>query len=390
MRLTLSLSIAGLLFLTAPRGAGQDPPRQAPPTQNPPAQTAPAQTPPTQPPPAQTPPGAPIPAGQEPARPAPPDPPPAMPFDEWVAAARAEARTKGISDATIDAAFADLAPDPSVIARDRAQPELTQTLDDYVAARVSDKVLAQAGDVAVHARALLAKVEAAYGVPAPVMIAIWALESKFGQITGTRSTIVSLATLAYDGRRPALFRTEFFEALRIVDRGLVPLADLKGSWAGAIGQPQFMPSSFLRHAVDFDGDGRIDLWTSEADVLGSMAEYLHAAGWTKGERWGREVRISQAVMATIDQQVPLRTTGCRSQREMTTPQPLATWKKLGVRLASGGALPVVAGMDASLIRGVKRHFLVYRNYQALLAYNCSNAYAVSAGLIADAVVTGKK
>jgi membrane-bound lytic murein transglycosylase B len=353
-----------------PSGAVQDPPRQSPPVQTPPVQTPPPQTSAAQPPPVPTPPA-----------------PPQIPFDEWLAAMRTEAKSKGISDATLDAAFAGVQPDPYVITRDRAQPELTQSLDDYVTARMSPKVLTKAADVAIQSGPLLAKVEAAYGVPAPVMVAIWAIESNFGQITGTRSTIVSLMTLAYDARR-ALFRSELIEALRIVDRGLVPLADLKGSWAGAIGQPQFMPSSFLKHAVDFDGDGRIDLWASEADVLGSMAEYLSAAGWTKGGRWGREVRVSQTVLDGIDQQVPMRTTGCRAMREMTRPQPLTAWTSLGVTLADGTPLPT-AEMDASLVRGVRRHFLVYHNYEALLGYNCSNAYAVSAGLIADAVAAKK-
>jgi membrane-bound lytic murein transglycosylase B len=373
------LALAGAFLVVAmPAGAVQDPPRQSPPAQNPPKPV---------PDPAK-----PVP---DPAKPAPdpakpalaPQESPKVPFDEWLAAMRAEAKSKGISDATLDAALADLQPDPYVIERDRAQPELTQTLDDYITARMTTKLLTKAADVAVQSQTLLAKVETAYGVPAPVMVAIWGIESNFGQITGTRSTIRSLATLAYDARR-ALFRTELFEAFRIIDRGLVTKDDLKGSWAGAIGQPQFMPSSFLKHAVDFDGDGRIDLWTSEADVLGSMAEYLSAAGWTKGGRWGREVRVSQTVLDGIDQQVPMRTTGCRAMREMTRPQPLTAWTSLGVTLADGTPLPT-AEMDASLVRGVHRHFLVYHNYEALLGYNCSNAYAVSAGLIADAVAAKK-
>jgi membrane-bound lytic murein transglycosylase B len=316
------------------------------------------------------------------------DAPVAPSFEDWLLALRAEAISKGIKAATLDVALAGVQPDPAILARDRAQPELTQTLDDYIAARMTPRTLAAAADAALRAKTALASVEAAYGVPAAVMVAIWGLESQFGAITGTRPTVAALATLAFDSRRPALFRAELFEALRIIDRGLVAAADLKGSWAGAIGQPQFMPSSFLRHAVDFDADGRIDLWTSEADVLGSMAKYLNAAGWVAGERWGREVSISQAVMDRIDQEIPMRTSGCRAIREMTKPQALSVWRQFGVTLLGGAPLPGT-GVEASLVRGIKRHFLAYRNYETFLDYNCSNAYAVSAGLIADVVATPK-
>jgi membrane-bound lytic murein transglycosylase B len=214
------------------------------------------------------------------------------------------------------------------------------------------------------------------------MVAIWGLESNFGRFTGTYPTIRALATLAYDNRRP-LFRTELFHALTMVDRGVQP-ADMKGSWAGAMGQPQFMPSSFVRHAVDFNEDGRIDIWSSPADVFGSMGSYLKNAGWVAGERWGREVRVSRTVLDRIDQQVPMRSGGCRAVRDMTAARPLGAWQELGVRLTSGQPLPV-STLDASLVRGSRRFFLVYRNYEALIDYNCSNSYALSAGLLADRI-----
>ena len=151
-----------------------------------------------------------------------------------------------------------------------------------------------------------------------------------------------------------------------------------------MGQPQFMPSSYLRHAVDFDKDGRVDIWTSEADVFGSIANYLKAAGWVSGERWGREVQISRSVMARIDETVPMRRQGCRATREMTDAVSLGAWSRLGVTLTGGRALPR-ADMDASLVRGQNRHFLVYRNYHALIDYNCAHSYAISAGLLSDAV-----
>jgi peptidoglycan lytic transglycosylase B len=308
-------------------------------------------------------------------------------FSAWLADVRAEALAKGIHPATLDAAFATLAPDPDVLAHDRAQPELTQTLDDYVAARLSQKTLATAHEMARRYRTLVSRIHAAYGVPGPVMIAIWGLESRFGQVTGVRPVVTALATLAYDSRRPGLFRNELFEALDILDRGLVTAPEFVGSWAGAIGQPQFMPSSFLKYAVDFDKDGRIDIWTSPADVLGSMANYLKSAGWVAGERWGREVTIPPAVMARIEHDVPRRTSGCRARQNMTVARPLREWSRLGVRLADGARLPV-STMTASLVRGEKRNFLVYRNYDAIIDYNCSNAYAISVGLLSDQIALG--
>jgi membrane-bound lytic murein transglycosylase B len=233
------------------------------------------------------------------------------------------------------------------------------------------------------ARGMLARVEDRYGVPASVLVALWGLESNFGRFPGTYSTIRSLATLAYDARRP-IFRDELLHALAIVERGDAKAGELKGSWAGAMGQPQFMPSSYLRYAVDEDGDGHANIWTSREDVFASMANYLKEKGWKAGERWGREVAISRAVMTRIDREVPMRATGCRALRELTVPIPLGEWQKLGVRRAGGAALPV-STITASLVRGQKRHFLVYGNFEAILDYNCSNAYGVTVGVLADRI-----
>jgi len=347
-------------------------------------QTPPVQTPPPNPPAQTTPPPAATAAAAASTTPA----EPAISFEEWLVAFRAEARTKGISDATLDTAFSGVQPNPLVISRDRAQPELTRSLDEYVAGMMSPKRMNGGAAAAARARATLAKVESQYGVSSPMMVAIWGLESNYGELTGSYSVITSLATLAYDARRPQLFRTELIEALRIIEKGVVTPDKFLGSWAGAIGQPQFMPSSFLKHAVDFDADGKIDIWTSEADVLGSMGQYLSAAGWVRGERWGREVRISQSVMDAVDRQIPMRTSGCGAVRQMTKPQPLERWRELGLKMADGSNLPL-SDINASLIRGVKRHFLVYRNYETLLAYNCSNAYAIAAGLMSDEFASPK-
>jgi len=361
---------------------------QNPPATPPSATAQPATTPQTAPP--ATPPQS-VPPGVNPQTTAPPTtaPTPAVPeptqtFAAWLADLRIEALAKGITDATFDKAFVDVAPDPVVIARDRMQPEQTQSLDQYLAARLTPKNIASAQAALTDQKDLLERVRSAYGIPPTIMVSIWGIESGFGQFLGTRPVIASLATLAYDARRPALFRSELIEALRILDKGLVALPDLKGSWAGAMGQPQFMPSSYLRHAVDFDGDGKADIWTSKADVLASMANYLKKAGWIEGERWGREVSVTPEVLARIEKTVPLRSSGCAARKQMTELRPLAAWSELGVTMPDGSKLPTAA-IHASLVRGVHRYFLAYHNYEAILDYNCSNSYAVSVGVMSDTI-----
>jgi membrane-bound lytic murein transglycosylase B len=305
------------------------------------------------------------------------------PFDQWLTAVRAEAKARGISDATLDQAFTGLEPLPVVVERDRSQAEIVETLDHYLAQHVSAKVVKTARTRRGEQAALLARVNDKYGIPPGVIVAVWGLESNFGRFSGVRPTIQTLATLAYDPRRSALFREELFNALKILDSGDVEAAAFKGSWAGALGQPQFMPSSFLLYAQDFDGDGKRDIWRSTPDVFGSIGNFLAAHGWTRGQSWGREVKVPAATLDGLAENAPLQTEGCLARRQMTVPLPLAAWKKLGVRTASGGALPS-ADLSASLVSGVKRHFLVYPNYQAILEYNCVNAYGLSVGLLADA------
>lgn len=303
-------------------------------------------------------------------------------FEEFLADVRMEALAAGISEATLDRAFTGLTPEPVVVSRDRNQPEIVQSLDAYLRQRLTARTRTTAREMRDRHARLLADVEKAYGVSSEVMTAIWGLESNFGRFTGTYSTIRALTTLAFDARRP-LFRSELIAALRMIDGG-VPIDRMRGSWAGAMGQPQFMPSSFLRHAVDFDADGEVDIWTSLPDVFGSMGNYLKNAGWVSGERWGREVAVTPAVVAAIDREVPMRAEGCRAVRAMTEERPLAEWSRIGVTLAGGAALPR-ADMGASLVRGDQRYFLVYRNYFALLDYNCSHSYALAVGLLADGV-----
>ena len=307
---------------------------------------------------------------------------PQPPFAEWLDGVRAEAIARGIRQATVDEALTGLEPVATVIQRDRTQAEIVQTLDQYLKARVTARVAQTARRMHRTHAAVLQKASDQYGVPSGILVAVWGLESNFGRFSGVRPTIATLATLAYDPRRAALFRKELLDALTILDSGDVEPAALRGSWAGALGQPQFMPSSFLKYAVDFDGDGRRDIWKSTPDVFGSIANYLAAHGWQKGQTWGREVTIPESLITRLPEVAPMQTSGCLARRQMTTPLPLAEWSKLGVRTTARRALPS-ADIQASLVMGDQRHFLVYPNYQALLEYNCVNAYGLSVGLLGD-------
>ncbi len=306
-------------------------------------------------------------------------------FAEWLEGLRQEAVGRGLTPELVAEALADVEePLPIVLERDRTQAETVLPLETYISQRLSRTVIRTGRRKHAEHRTLLGQVTARYGVPAQVITAIWGVESNFGRFTGVRPTVPALATLAWDPRRATFFRNELFNALEILRRGDIALANLKGSWAGAMGQPQFMPSSYLQFAEDFDGDGRRDIWNSSADVFASVANYLKGHGWVPGERWGREVRVSKELSASLAADIPKREGRCRATREMSMPLPLGEWRQKGVRLADGSSLPE-ADRTASLVSGTSRHFLVYSNYDALLQYNCAHAYALSVALLADAL-----
>ncbi|MCC7124769.1 MAG: lytic murein transglycosylase [Acidobacteria bacterium] len=316
-----------------------------------------------------------MPRAQEPERP---------PFDEWLTGMRQQALDRGISSATVAQAFDGLTPLEVVVQRDRSQAESIETVEDYVRKRITPRVVRTANERAKGERATLRSIGARYGVQPRFLVAVWGLESNFGRFTGTRPVIQALATLAWEGRRATFFTAELMHALQIIDNGDITLNAMTGSWAGAMGQVQFMPSSFVKHAVDFDGDGRRDIWRSTPDVLASIASYLSAYGWQAEETWGREVKLPAGKGAALIEEVGLRTEGCRAEREMTTRRPLAAWQSLGVRSADGSALPKV-DRQASLYRAGARSYLVYGNYEALLGYNCAHAYALAVSQLADRV-----
>jgi membrane-bound lytic murein transglycosylase B len=308
------------------------------------------------------------------------------PFAEWLEEMRADALAHGISPATVNAAFRGLEPLPVVIQRDRAQAEFKETLDTYLQRRITPALVRDTRAALEKHRVLLGRVSDAYGVPPPIIVSIWALESSLGRFSGVRPVIAALATLAWEGRRATFFRNQLLDALTIVDQGHIELTELKGSWAGAMGQVQFMPSSFLKFAQDFDGDGRKDIWRSLPDVFASIAFYLQSHGWTPGRHWGREVQVPAAQAGAVRAAAVTRTQGCFAERQMS--QPLAA---RALARARGAAARVAARcrrwtIDASLLFTGRRAFLLYGNYETLLRYNCAHAYALGVATLSDRVV----
>jgi membrane-bound lytic murein transglycosylase B len=311
------------------------------------------------------------------------------PFSEWLAGVRSEALARGVRPDVLDEALGTVVePEPTVIERDRSQAETVLPLEKYLARQLTPKILRTGREMFSRNRALLRRVGDRYGVPPGIIVAIWGIESNFGRFSGVRPTIGALATLAWDPRRSAMFRNELLDALEILNRGDVDLAHLRGSWAGAMGQTQFMPSSYLRWAEDFDGDGRRDIWTSRPDVFASIANYLKAHGWTGGASWGREVKLPREVALRITGNVARRNGTCQARRDMSVAMPMTAWHDFGVELTSGRPVPK-GDLPASLVSGTTRHFLVSANYEALLEYNCAHSYAIAVGLLADRVGGGR-
>lgn len=308
-------------------------------------------------------------------------------FAEFLDGIRKEALARGIREEVLDAALSNIQePLPVILERDRSQAETVLSLEKYVAGHVTPTVVKSGRDALATHRPLLEEIGDRYGVPPGILVAIWGIESNFGRFSGIRPTIAALATLAWDPRRSALFRTELLSALEILNNGDIELARMRGSWAGAMGQVQFMPSSYLKFAEDFDNDGRRDIWGSPADVFASIANYLKGNGWKAGEAWGYEVRLPDTGASTIRSTVARRAGTCQATRDMTVALPMKEWRRLGVRLGNGNALPE-DGPDAALVSGSSRYFLTEHNYDALLEYNCAHAYAVAVGLLGNQIAS---
>ena len=313
--------------------------------------------------------------------PAPDEPPP---FDQWRQELMDEARARGYGEDLIRQALAGVEPLPRVLTSDRSQAEAVVGFDRYYRTRVTPQIVRQGRELANQHAAVLGRIEAAYEVQGRVVIAIWGIETRYGRITGNTPVFQALATLAWEPRRAAFFRGELFDALTMVARGDIDTATMTGSWAGAMGQAQFMPSSYLKFAEDFDRDGRRDIWRSTPDSLASIANYLKQWGWNDEFRWGREVRITPAVRARIEQETSKRSEGCSAMRSMTERMPLTEWQRLGVRQANGAALPD-SDVPAGLVDTDARSFLVYPNYDTILRYNCAHYYALTVARLSDQI-----
>lgn len=292
-------------------------------------------------------------------------------FKSWLADLRAEAREAGVSEKILNEALRDVEPIRRVIRYDRQQPEFTQTFRQYIDRRITQNRVKQGRALLKKHHALLKDIHAQYGVPPRYIIAFWGLETSFGNYQGGFRVIDALVTLAYDQRRPEFFRTQLLAALKILEKGHITADQMKGSWAGAMGQMQFMPTTFAAYAVDYTGDGRKDIWNSVPDAFASAANFLASLGWRPGQRWGRRVSLPDdfdPALATLAQK-----------------KPLTAWARMGVRRADGTALPK-ADMKGSVILPEGRKgpaFIVYPNFRVIMGWNRSVNYALSVGLLAD-------
>ena len=292
-------------------------------------------------------------------------------FADWLAELRAEARELGISEATLRE-LDNLQPLERVMELDNSQPEFVQTFTRYLGLRVTPNQVARGQSLLQQHSVLLEKVRQRYGVQPHYLVAFWAVESNYGRSTGGFSVLDALATLAYDPRRADFFRRQLLTALQIIDDGHIQAERMSGSWAGAMGQLQFMPNIFYQYGVDGDQDGRIDIWNSLPDIFHSAANFLSQSGWRGDERWGREVLLP------VDFDFSLTGTSTR--------KPLQEWRDLGITQVNGTPVPSVAGMEASVILPAGAQgpaFLGYANFRATMTYNPSTFYALTVGHLAD-------
>jgi len=307
-------------------------------------------------------------------------------FAVWLDGIRAEAREQGISEKVIETALKDLHPVRRIIERDRNQAEDKLTFGTYLNRVVTPQTIDRGREMARTHRDLLQKVSRKYGVQGRVILGIWGIETRFGAVKADVPLIPSIATLAFDRRRSKYFRSQLFSALKMLDRGYIELENLLGSWAGAMGQPQFMPSSYLAYAQDFDGDGRRDIWKNTGDVFASIANYLAVHGWKPDMTWGRPVRVPDELRAQLGDFSRRAARGCRART--SEPRRLSEWQAAGVRRIDGRDLPT---RDLSAVMVIpdgpdgKEAFLVYSNYAAIMGYNCAHLYAITVGTLSDRI-----
>lgn len=293
-------------------------------------------------------------------------------FSAWLLSFKQEAKTAGISDTTLRT-LDSLEFNPQVIALDRKQPESKKTFDRYSSDILSQQGIAYARKMYREHFPLLSKIGKTYGVQPQYIVALWGIETNFGRNTGNYHILQSLATLAYEGRRHAFFKNELLQALTMIEMRQASAAMMKGSWAGAMGQTQFMPSSFRKFAVDYDKNGKADIWGSKADAFASIANYLSKTGWDAEASWGRKITLPKG----FD----------RTQAKFNLEKPVIEWQNIGVRTVNGTHLPQKPLLAAIVIPGDgDKAFLVYSNYQTIMDWNKSTYFATTVGLFADAIV----
>lgn len=301
--------------------------------------------------------------------------PSAAGFNQWLIELRQEALSTGISEDIFDRAMNGVVFKPKVVSLDRNQPEVRKTLDMYLVKAVSQHRTDYGRGMLDKHEALLQEISAHYKVQPRFIIALWGIETSFGRYTGGFRVTEALATLAYDGRRAAFFRKELLHALRILEDGHISPETMHGSWAGAMGQSQFMPSSFLSYAVDWNKDGKKDIWGDQADVFASIANYLASVGWRNDITWGREVRLPDDLNA-------------EEFYEGRTIRTMDDWRASGLLDKKGNALPQ-RNLASRLVipDGVEgRAFLAYENYEATLRWNRSHFFAIAVGLLSDSFI----
>ena len=298
-------------------------------------------------------------------------------FDQWIATYQRQAAARGISQATLQQAFAGVSLNQRVLELDQRQPEFTRPIWEYLDNAISDRRIANGRQLLVQYGDLLREVGQRFGVDPQYIVAIWGLESDYGRAYGDFNVIEVLATLAYQGRRQDFGREQLFAALKILDKGDIAPSRMLGSWAGAMGHTQFIPTTYLDYAVDYDNDGKRDLWNSLSDVFASTANYLAAVGrWQMGESWGFEVRLPADFNWDLS--------------DPTVRKPLSEWQLYGIRRIDGGDLPKSADLAAVLAPAGHRGpaFLIMDNFRAILRYNNATSYALAVGQLADRI-TGK-
>ena len=296
-------------------------------------------------------------------------------FQAWLEGVRQEAKGRGVSQPILDAALGNVEPIAKVLELDQRQPEFTDTFLNYLDRRVTDERVAEGRKLMRKHGRLLKRVSRQYGIPANVLVAFWGLETHYGKFLGTHPVPAALATLAYDNRRASFFRTQLLDALDILQAGHIAPEAMKGSWAGAMGHVQFMPSTYRAYAMDGDGDGRKDIWNSLPDAFSSAANYLNELGWRGGEKWGREVRLPKDFDWSL-----------AGPDEKKT---VAAWRELGVTQANGKPLPRLVNISGAILLPQGHAgpaFLVYRNFDAILTWNRSINYALTVGLLAEQLV----